>query len=196
MLKSVKVWPLTEDGWADAWSYLEAHQPSLAVAGRYAADAARAEAARNAESQEPEGPAAEVVTPGETPGTKVCTVCAEEVKLAAVMCRYCGHQFSAASDNVPTHTFGRFAAAPQTSWVAVTAFAFSVIGLWMVGLPLGVHGEREIDESDGRLTGRGFATAGVVFGAIWLVVWIIVVIVIALHSNSNNCGGVYCTTVT
>jgi hypothetical protein len=39
----------------------------------------------------------EPVVPGSVPGTKACPRCAEDVKLAAQVCRFCGHEFGGAS---------------------------------------------------------------------------------------------------
>jgi len=53
-----------------------------------------------------------------------------------------------------------------TSGVAIAAFITSLLGLWIAAIPLGIHAQRQIDSSAGHLTGRGFATAGVVLGII------------------------------
>jgi hypothetical protein len=67
-----------------------------------------------------------------------------------------------------------------TSGVAIASFITSLLGLWIAGIPLGIHAQRTIDQSDGRLSGRGFATAGIVLGVIGLVGTIIMVIVIVI----------------
>lgn len=79
---------------------------------------------------------------------------------------------------------GRFG--PQevsTSGVAVASFLCSLIGLWIAGIPLGFHAVRQIDKSEGRNTGRGFAVAGIVLGFIGVIATIIVIIVLVKHEK-------------
>jgi hypothetical protein len=80
---------------------------------------------------------------------------------------------------------------PQTSAIAVGAFICSVLGLWIVGLPLGIYARQEVDRSQGRLTGRGFATAGIVFGLIGIVGTIILIIVLIHTANHPGCTYTY-----
>jgi Domain of unknown function (DUF4190)/Uncharacterised protein family UPF0547 len=208
MLQNEKTWPLSERGWNAAWAYLiENHaQLAAAIAARYAADlastaAAKKTAADSVAREKARWQARTLIVSGETPGTKICPMCAEEVKLAAVICRFCGYTFETA-DGAPPSDLGAtsqprpagptapqsFAASSpslgQASGTAITAFICSIIGLWFVGLPLGIFARNEIDNSAGRVTGRGFATAAIVLGIIGIFATIIVIIVFVSAANN------------
>jgi DNA-binding transcriptional regulator of glucitol operon len=61
----------------------------------------------------------------------------------------------------------------------VAAFICSLVGLWIAGIPLGLHAQRQIDKSSGRLTGRGFASAGVVLGLLSVLGTVVLLIALA-----------------
>ncbi len=76
------------------------------------------------------------------------------------------------------------AAPPQTSGKAIGALISSVVGLTMclfigqiIGIVLGHSAKREIARSEGRLTGDGLATAGIVVGWIGLLIDVILVVI-------------------
>ena len=71
------------------------------------------------------------------------------------------------------------AAAGPTSGKAIGSLVAGIVGLFLVAfglilgavaVGLGVAAQREIDASGGRLTGKGFATAGIVLGVISMVI--------------------------
>jgi hypothetical protein len=139
----------------------------------------------------------EATTPGSVPGTKICPRCAEEVKQAAVVCRFCGHEFGEATDTngaAPSDgtasTIGR-TESTATSGVAIAAFITSLVGLWIAAIPLGISAQRAIDRSEGRIGGRGFATAGIVLGVLGLIGTIVLVIVIISAASHSNPGCTY-----
>jgi len=116
----------------------------------------------------------------------VCPRCAEEVKLAAVVCRFCGYRFDK-STNSDTEASREPA---TTSGAAIAAFITSLVGLWFAGIPLGIHAQRTIDRSAGRLTGRGFATAGIVLGVLGIIGTVILIVVL-VNAAKNNPGCTY-----
>ena len=80
-----------------------------------------------------------------------------------------GNSSSANSSN------GVFSGTATTSTMAVVAFILSFF-VPVVGLILGYISRKDIDQSGGRLSGRGFATAAIVLNWIWIafiVIWII-----------------------
>ena len=104
-------------------------------------------------------------------GTKTCPQCAEHVQGAALVCRFCGYRFGGEPPPVAPGE-------SNTSGAAVASFISSLLGLWIAGIPLGVHAQRQIDKSGGRKTGRGFATAGIVLGIIGMVGSVILVLAV------------------
>jgi hypothetical protein len=129
----------------------------------------------------------EPALPGSAHGTKACPRCAEEVKLAAVICRFCSYQFdkSVSSGTEPAQP-------AATSGVAIAAFLTSLVGLWFAGIPLGIHAQDAIDRSAGRLTGRGFATAGIVLGVLGIIgTAILIAIIVSAAQNNPGCTYTY-----
>ncbi|MGC4119626.1 MAG: DUF4190 domain-containing protein [Myxococcales bacterium] len=55
----------------------------------------------------------------------------------------------------------------MTSSKAIAALIFAFF-FWPAGLALGLRARREIDESAGRLQGRGLATAAIILSSIFL----------------------------
>jgi hypothetical protein len=117
-------------------------------------------------------------------GTKLCPECAEWVQGGALVCRFCGHRFDGKPKAVDPVT-------ASTSGAAVAAFIASLVGLWIAGIPLGIHAQRQIDKSQGRLTGRGFATAGIVLGILGIVGTIILIIVLVSAAKHTGCTYTY-----
>ena len=146
---------------------------------------------------DPEPPV--VATPQEiASGVKTCPQCAEDIKAAALVCRFCGHRFDATTVQAPPppivaarpRTPPRETASPRTSGAAVAAFICSVLGLWIVSIPLGIHARREVDRSNGLITGRGFGTAGVVLGVLGLIATIILIVAV-VHAANSGCTYTY-----
>jgi hypothetical protein len=129
----------------------------------------------------------ERVVPGSIPGTKVCPRCAEEIKLAAAVCRFCGYEF----DGSPSSVGASKEAPTTTSGVAIAAFITSLVGLWFASIPLGISAQRAIDRSNGRIGGRGFATAGIVLGVIGIIGTVILIIALVHAANNPGCTYTY-----
>jgi hypothetical protein len=96
--------------------------------------------------------------------------------VATRVCRVCGNRFDAPPSRVRTSPGGT---APHTSAAAVAAFACSMVGIWVVSIPLGLHARRAIDRSKGALTGRALGTAGVAVGLFDMIATIVLVIALA-----------------
>jgi uncharacterized protein DUF4190 len=78
--------------------------------------------------------------------------------------------------------------ARTTSTLAIVAFVCAVVGIWPAAIPLGIMGQREIDRSGGRLTGRGLATAGLVIGIIGAVLTVVMIVLIVSTVGSSGPG--------
>jgi Domain of unknown function (DUF4190) len=72
------------------------------------------------------------------------------------------------------------APSPKLSVVAVLAFMAGVLGFTVigsiVGMVLGLVAKFRINRSEGRLRGRGFAWAGIILSAVWLVALTVAVV--------------------
>jgi hypothetical protein len=89
--------------------------------------------------------------------TKACPACGERVLVGARVCGACRHRF----DRPPPARGG-----PQISGAASTAFICSLLCVWVVAIPLGIHARRAVDRSGGMLIGRGLSTVAIVIGVI------------------------------
>jgi hypothetical protein len=130
------------------------------------------------QSAEPDSPAL-ARRPRRLRRTKTCPECAGRVMVAALVCRVCGNR----SDTPPDQAAAPPRAEPQMSSPAVTAFMCSIVGIWIVSIPLGIRARRAVDRSEGLLTGRGFGTAGIVLGLIDMVATVVLVIALVTHSG-------------
>ncbi len=112
-----------------------------------------------------------MATTQEPVATKACPACAEEVKAAAAICRYCDFDFLAGMKSrttVPT----------KNSGLAISSLILGILFMYGIGsilaLIFGYRARGEIDRSGGNLEGRGMATAGIVLGWIGLALAIVI----------------------
>lgn len=97
--------------------------------------------------------------------TKPCPACAEDVREAAVVCRFCRYDFR-------TRIIG--GGAPSTNGFAIASLVLGIVWLWFLGSVLavifGAIAIAQINHSQGAQTGKGMAVAGVVLGIIGVVI--------------------------
>ncbi len=113
-----------------------------------------------------------------------CRKCGTENDDNAYRCVKCG-EFLHPEDRGPSRS-------PRTSGLAIASLVTSIAGVFMcflvgqiVGIILGHQARRQIDNSEGWITGEGMARAGIIVGwaGIALDIGIILVIVILAVVN-------------
>jgi hypothetical protein len=116
-------------------------------------------------------------------GTKPCAYCGELIRAEARKCRFCGEWFD---DGASLAAPVRAARPPRakTSGLAVASFLFALLGGGLGAIPALVLGDRarqQIRESNGSMSGEGWAIAGLVLGLLQLAFFAIIVLVWGLH---------------
>lgn len=107
-----------------------------------------------------------------------CPICGHEAG-AGGFCTKCGSKLGAADSRVATGLQGF----PQTSGLAIAAFVVSLF-FSLIGLILGYVAQSQIDNSGGRLAGRGFATAAIVIGWVGMAFGVIGLILLGVAASS------------
>jgi len=105
----------------------------------------------------------------------LCPNCARENVPGASFCAACGAPLSASAAPPPPPPAG-WAMKPQTSSMAIVSLVLGICGLFipilapLIGLVLGIVAVTQIGSSRGRLTGSGFAIAGICVSALTLLI--------------------------
>ena len=133
-----------------------------------------------------EPPVAQQAPSGDAAATKRCPYCAEEIRLAAVVCRFCGREVvprvPPPAGAAPPGAAGAvgYAQVPRraTNGMAIASMVLGIVWVYGIGailaLVFGYMAKSQIDASGGTQQGRGMAIAGIVLG--WIGVGLLILL--------------------
>jgi len=114
------------------------------------------------------------MTTEQTADSKICPMCAETIKAAALLCKHCGYDYRTDTKAI--------AAPPKYNGFAVASLELGIIWVYWVGSILGIiFGHislRQIKASEGAQTGSGMAIAGLVLGYVGLTTLFLVIVLV------------------
>ena len=119
--------------------------------------------------------------------TKVCPQCAEDVRAAARVCRFCGHRFGQLDGSGASGL-----AVDEESGKAIAAFVSALLGFFFVSIPLGYSARRGMDLR-GQRSNRILATLAIWIGwaeaaafAAVVVFFVLFVVAFGVGLNSSS----------
>ena len=167
----IERFPRSDDGWSQAWQRYSSLEPHSQPVQAAPAPAYGAQPGAGPYGAQP-GAGPYGTQPGGAYGTQP------------------GSPFVTPPASVPWQSSPPAYYVPQQrrqNGMAVASLVLGIVGFaccvaWILALVFGYQGRKQIDQSYGRQTGRGLATAGIVLGWVWCGLTIVYVTVVAATS--------------
>ncbi|MDA2979426.1 MAG: DUF4190 domain-containing protein [Actinomycetota bacterium] len=106
--------------------------------------------------------------------TKQCPVCAEQIQVQSLVCRFCGVDYQSGSVGSPQAT---------TNGLAIASLVLGIVWIYWIGSVLAVIfggvAIKQINASNGQQGGKGLAIAGLVLGLVGVTTFVLFVPVLA-----------------
>ena len=122
-----------------------------------------------------------------------CAKCGTQVEQGSKFCQKCGTPVDqSAQPQMVSAPPGNFqpAAAVKTSGMAIASLVLGICGISLLAIIFGIVALNQIKKSNGFLTGKGMAIAGIILGSIAIVISIIVIVAVVVAAPTVNYYGI------
>lgn len=127
-----------------------------------------------------------------------CAKCGTEVEAGSRFCQKCGTPVeqpvaqAAAPPQAPTAPPVNYqpVAAARTSGMAIASLILGIVGFSLFAIIFGIIALSQIKKSNGLVTGKGMAIAGIILGIIAIIVTIIIIIAVIVAAPTLTYYGI------
>jgi hypothetical protein len=112
-----------------------------------------------------------------------CAKCGTQVEEGSKFCQKCGTPVDqSAQPQMVSAPPGSYqpAAAIKTSGMAIASLVLGICGISLLAIIFGIVALNQIKNSNGFLTGKGMAIAGIILGSVAIVITIIVIVALVV----------------
>jgi hypothetical protein len=113
-----------------------------------------------------------------------CAKCGTQVEEGSKFCQKCGTPVDQAAAPPPTASAQPVsfqpAAVVKTSGMAIASLVLGILGISLFAIIFGIVALNQIKKSNGFITGKGMAIAGIILGTISIIVTIIIIVVVVV----------------
>lgn len=123
-----------------------------------------------------------------------CAKCGTQVEEGSKFCQKCGTPVGQAVTPPQTASAqpGNYqpAAAIKTSGMAIASLVLGILGISLLAIIFGIVALNQIKKSNGFVTGKGMAIAGIILGSVAIVITIIVIIALVVAAPTISYYGI------